>query len=165
MRTCSAEFLRWGRWRQQKSQCPEAGKPSDTQVDGGEMKLSLSPYQRPYRKDRLPRAYFCCRQLAKFRIVRGICLNNMLHWLVCYKPAGQSFPDFGVWVSVDFDSKYKIVWGETREHRIPILEEIKKLKKKNLHNYSNISTPYTIRLAQFGVEGVALTVIPSRLYK
>jgi len=54
----------------------------------------------------------------------------MLHWLVCYKPAGQSFPDFGVWVSVDFDSKYKIVWGETRDHRIPILEEIKKLKKR-----------------------------------
>ena len=53
----------------------------------------------------------------------------MLHWLVCYKPAGQSFPDFGVWVSVDFDSKYKIVWGETIHHRIPILEEIKKLEK------------------------------------
>ena len=79
--------------------------------------------QRPYRKDRLPRAYFCCRQLAKFRIVQGICLYNML---VCYKPAGQSFPDFGVWVSVDLDSKYKIVCGETRDHRIPILEEIKK---------------------------------------
>ena len=92
--------------------------------------IGHSAWQRPYRKDRLPRAYFCCRQLAKFRIVRGICLYNMLHWLVCYKPAGQSFPDFGVWVSVDFDSKYKIVWGETRDHRIPILEEIKKLKKR-----------------------------------
>ena len=90
--------------------------------------------QRPYRKDRFPRAYFCCRQLAKCRIA-------LVHWLVCYKPAGQSFPDFGVWVSVDFDSKYKIVWGETRDHKIPILEEIKKWKKKNLHNYSNISTP------------------------
>ena len=86
--------------------------------------------QRPYRKDRLPRDYFCCRQLAKFIIVRGSCLYNMLHWLVCNKPAGQSFPDFGEWVSVDFDSKYKTVWGETRDHRIPILEEIKKLKKK-----------------------------------
>ena len=103
--------------------------------------LTVSRYQRQYRKDRLPRAYFCCRQLAKFRFVRGICLYNMLHWLVCYKPAGQSFPDFGVWVSVDLDSKYKIVCGETRDHRIPILEEIKKLKKNNLHNYSNISTP------------------------
>ena len=86
--------------------------------------------QRPYRKDRLLRAYFCCRQLAKFRIVRGICLYNKLDWLVCYKPAGQSFPDFGVWVSVNFDSKYKIVWGETRDHRRLILEEIKKLKKR-----------------------------------
>ena len=102
--------------------------------------------QRPYRKDRLPRAYFCCRQLAKFRIV-------LVHWLVCYKPAGQSFPYFEVWVSVDFDSKYKIVWGETRDHRIPILEEIKKLKKMNLHNYSNISTPHTIRLTQLGWRG------------
>ena len=47
-----------------------------------------------------------------------------------------------------------------------ILEEIKKVKKKeNLHNYSNISTPHTIRLTQVGVEGVALTVIPSRLFK
>ena len=63
-------------------------------------------------------SYFCCRQLAKFRMVWGICLYNMLHWLVCYKPAGQSFPEFGVWVSVDFDSKYKIVCGETRDHRL-----------------------------------------------
>ena len=77
----------------------------------------------------------------------------MLHWLVCYKPAGQSFPDFGVWVSVDFDSKHKIVGGETRDHRIPILEEIKKVEKKNLHKYSNISTPHTFRLTQVGVEG------------
>ena len=88
-------------------------------------KIDKGSDQRPYRKDRLPRAYFCYRQLAKFRIVQGICLYNMLHWLVCYKPAGQSFPDFGVWVSVDFDSKYKIVWGETRE------EIKKKLEKKS----------------------------------
>ena len=46
-----------------------------------------------------------------------VCIILVLHWLVCYKPAGQSFPDFGVWVSVDFDSKYKIVWGETRDHQ------------------------------------------------
>ena len=121
--------------------------------------------QRPCRKDRLPRAYFCCRQLAKFRIVRCICLYNMLHWLVCYKPAGHSFPDFGVWVSVDFDSKYKIVWVESRDHRILILEEKKKVEKKNLQNYSNISTPHTIRMTQVGVEGVALTGYPSRLFK
>ena len=113
-------------------------------------------HQRPYRKDRLPRAYFSCRQLAKFRIVRGICLYNMPHWLVCYKPAGQSFPDFGVWVSVDFDSKYKIVWGETRDHRISILEEIKKLKKRIYIIIPIFPPPHTIRLTQAGVEGVAL---------
>ena len=67
--------------------------------------------QRPCRRDRLPRAYFCCRQLAKFGIVRGICLYNMLVWLVCYNPTLHCFPDCGVWVSVDFDSKYKILWG------------------------------------------------------
>ena len=116
--------------------------------------------QRPYRKDRLPRAYFCCRQLAKFRIVRVICLHNMLNWLVCYKPAGQSFPDFGVWVSVDIDSKQKILWGETRDHREPIHERKKKLQNKNLHNYSNISTPCNIRQTQVGVEGETHTVLP-----
>ena len=36
--------------------------------------------QRLHRKDRLPRAYFCYRQLAKFEIVQGICLYNM-HYL------------------------------------------------------------------------------------
>ena len=117
------------------------------------------------KKHGRPKGSFCYRQLAKFRIVWGICLYNMLHWLVCYKLAGQSFPEFGVWVSVDFDSKYKIVWGETRDHRIPILEEIKKLKKKNLHNYSNISTPHIIRLTQVGMEGVGFTGYPSRLFK
>jgi len=56
----------------------------------------------------------------------------MLHWLVCYKPAGQSFPDFGVWVSVDFDSKYNILWGETRDHGVPILymKERKNFQKR-----------------------------------
>ena len=53
----------------------------------------------------------------------------MQHWLVCYKPAGQSFPDFGVWVSVDFDSKYKILWGETRDHGVAIHERKKTSKK------------------------------------
>jgi hypothetical protein len=35
-----------------------------------------------------------------------------------------------VWVSVDFDSKYKILWGETRAHRVPIHERIKKFKTR-----------------------------------
>jgi len=75
--------------------------------------------QRPNRKDRLPKAYFCCRQLSELygAFVRII---HMLHWLVCNKPVGQSFPDFGVWVSADFDSKYKNLWGETRGHGVPI---------------------------------------------
>ena len=41
----------------------------------------------------------------------------------------------------------------------------KKVKNKNLHNYSKISTPYNIRLTQVGMEGVTLMVIPSRLSK
>ena len=55
----------------------------------------------------------------------------MLHWLVCYKPAGQSFADFGVWVSVDFDSKYKILWDETRDHGVPIHERKKSSEKES----------------------------------
>jgi len=42
----------------------------------------------------------------------------------------------GWWVTVDFDSKYKIVWGETRAHGVLIHEEEKnKVQNKNLHNY------------------------------
>ena len=57
---------------------------------------SLDSNQRLGRWDRRPRALFCCRQLAKFRIVRGICLYNALLWPVCYKPTGQCSPDCGV---------------------------------------------------------------------
>ena len=95
--------------------------------------------------------------------LRGNCLYNMLHWLVCCKPAGQSCPDFGVWVSEDFDPKYQILWGETRDHGVPIHERRKKVQKKNLHNYSKISTPCNIRLTHVGVEGETHTVLPSRL--
>ena len=91
--------------------------------------------QRPFRKDRLPRSYFCCLQLAKFRIVQGLCLYNMQHWLVCFEPTGQCFLDCGVWVSEDFDSEYKILWGETRDHEVPIHERRKKVQNKNLHKY------------------------------
>ena len=105
------------------------------------LSLFLRVYQRLYRKDRLPRAYFCYRQLGKFGIVRGICLYNTLLWLVCYKPTGQWFPDCGVWVTVDFDPKYNILWGETRAHWVPIHEEEEKVQNKNLHNYSNFFHP------------------------
>ena len=90
-------------------------------------RISLGGNQRPYRKDRLPRDFYCCRQLANLRILRRICLYNMLVWIVCYKPAGQCFLGCGVWGSVDFYSKYKILWGVTRAHGVPIHEEEKKL--------------------------------------
>jgi hypothetical protein len=35
-----------------------------------------------------------------------------------------------VWVFVDFDSKYKILWGETRAHGVPIHERIKRFKTR-----------------------------------
>ena len=88
-----------------------------------------TPYQRLYRKDRLPRAHFCYRQLAKFGIVWGICLYTLL-WLVCYKPTGQCFPDCRVWVSVDFDPKCKIFLGKPWAHGVPIHEEEIKFKTR-----------------------------------
>jgi len=36
----------------------------------------------------------------------------------------------GWWVSVDLDSQYKIVWGETRAHGVPIHEKKEKRKFK-----------------------------------
>ena len=33
-----------------------------------------------------------------------------------YNPTGQCFPGCGVWGTVDFDSKYKCLRGETRNH-------------------------------------------------
>ena len=68
----------------------------------------------------------------------------------------------GCGLHVDFDKKYKILWGETRAHGVPIYEEKKKVQNQNLHNYSNISTPYSIRLTQVGVEWDTQTVLPSR---
>ena len=58
-------------------------------------------------------------------------------------------------VTVDFDSKYKIVWGEARVHGMPGHEEEKIVQNKNLHNYFNISTPYKISLTHVGEEGVS----------
>jgi len=59
-----------------------------------------------------------------------------------------------VWGTVDFDSKYKILRGETRAHGVPIYEKEKKGQNKNQHNYSKISTPYNISLTHVEVEGV-----------
>ena len=67
----------------------------------------------------------------------------------------QCFPDYGVWVSVDFDSKYKILWGETRAHDVvPICEEEEKFKTRIYIIIPIFTPPYSIRLTHVGVEGV-----------
>jgi len=48
-----------------------------------------------------------------------------------------------VWVSVDFDSKYKILRGETRAHGVPIHEEEKKFKTR-IYIIIPIFTPPTV---------------------
>jgi len=45
--------------------------------------------------------------------------------------------------------------GKTRAHGVPIHEKEKKGQNKNIHNYSKMSTPYTIRLTHVGEEGVS----------
>ena len=112
--------------------------------------------QRPYRKDRLPMCLFLLSstgQIQNNTYRAFVCITCYLGQSATYKPAGQSFPDFGVWVSVDFDLKYKILWGETRDHGGQLFMKEKKLQKKILHNYSKISTPWNIRLTQVLVEG------------
>ena len=39
---------------------------------------------KDYERDIDDQGVFCCRQLAKLRIVRGICLYVTLLWPVCY---------------------------------------------------------------------------------
>ena len=53
-------------------------------------------HQRLYRKDRLPRYFYCYRQLANLRIVRCICLYNALLGPVCYKLTESCFPCYEV---------------------------------------------------------------------
>ena len=89
-----------------------------------------------------PGSFFGCPQLAKLRIVRGIYMFDMLLCLVCYKPTSQCFPDCGVWVTEDFDSKYKILWGETRAHVEPIHEEEQKFKSRIYIILSIFPLPY-----------------------
>ena len=59
-----------------------------------------------------------------------------------------------LWGTVDFNLKYKNLWGETRAHGVPIHEENKKFKRRIYIIIPNISTPYGIRLTQVGVEVV-----------
>jgi len=53
--------------------------------------------------------------------------------------------------------------GETRAHGVPIHERIKKFKTRIYIIIPIFPPPHTIGLTQVGVEGVALTGIPSRL--
>ena len=76
----------------------------------------------------MSKTFYCCRQLAILRIAQGICLSNMLLWPVYYK---QVFLVIGWWATVDFYSKYKILWGETRDHGVPIHERKKTSKKES----------------------------------
>jgi hypothetical protein len=46
----------------------------------------------------------------------------------------------GCWVTVDFDSKYKILWGEIRAHGVPLHEEEKKFKTR-IYIIISIFTP------------------------
>ena len=66
----------------------------------------------------------------------------------------------GWWVTEDFDSQYKVVWGETRAHGLPIHEKNQALNK-NLHNYSR--TLY--QTGNVGVEGVTYTELLQTIYK
>jgi len=59
--------------------------------------------------------------------VETVCMYNVLLWLVCYNPTGKCFPGCGVGGFVDFDSKYKMLWGETRAHRVPMHQSITKV--------------------------------------
>ena len=79
--------------------------------------------QRPYRKDRFPRDFYCCR--------RGYCLYNTLVWLVCYNPTLQCFPDCGVWGTVDLIQNTRFYGGETWAHGLPIQEEEEILKQES----------------------------------
>ena len=67
-----------------------------------------------------------------------------------------------MWVSVDFDSKYKILWGETRAHGVPMHEEENKFKAR-IYIIVPIFTPPTvaISLTHVGVEGVCFLEVPA----
>jgi len=60
----------------------------------------------------------------------------------------------GWWVTVDFDSKYKILWGETRAHGVLVPYRFLLMKKQiKTRICLIIPTPYNIILAHVGVEG------------
>ena len=57
----------------------------------------------------------------------------------------------GLWVTVDFDSKYKILWDATKAHGGTYIFMKKTMFKTRI--YIIIPTPYSIRLKHVGVEG------------
>ena len=108
--------------------------------------LTESLDQRLYRRDRLPRAFLVVViwPISEFYGA----FVSIMHYFdqSATLQLANVFLIAGVWVSVDFDSYYKILWGETRDHGVPIHERKKKVQNKNLHNYSKMSSPYNIRL-------------------
>ena len=91
--------------------------------------------------DRCPRAFLLSST--------GLIKNCTGHAFVCIiRYFGQSaasklmhvFLVAGWWVTVDFDSKYKILWSKTRAHGVSIHEEEKKTKFKT-RIYIIIPTP------------------------
>ena len=96
---------------------------------------------KDYERDRDDQGFFCCRQLAELRIVQGIHLYDTLLLPFCYHQTDACFHGWGNggwWVTVDFDSQYKILWGETRAHGVPIHEK-NKVQNKNMQNYIFLS--------------------------
>ena len=79
------------------------------------------------------------------------------------------FPDCGVpsaWFTSDFDLKYKILWGKTKDHgELILFIKEKKVQNKNLHSCIIIPTQCNIRLTHLGVEGDTVNCSSSRLSK
>ena len=76
----------------------------------------------------MSKSFFCYRQLAKLRTVRGIRLYIRLSGQSVTIKLMHVFMVAGWWVTVDFESKYKIVWDKNWGHGVPIHE--KKLSAK-----------------------------------
>ena len=73
----------------------------------------------------------------------------MIHYVLW--PVCSNQTDAGRWVTVEFDSQCKILWGETRVRVVPIYEEKNKVQNKNLRYYSH---PYNM----LGWRGVNYTL-------
>ncbi len=92
---------------------------------------------------KISKTFFCYHQMAKFRMVQGICLYDMYATLASLLQTNWAMFMWlwGVGFCRFWFQKYKILWVEITACRVPIHERRKKVQNKNLHNYSNISTP------------------------